>query len=322
MTGTNDYSMWEALLAAKVSGVDPPPIDPNEPAVGFYRSRRKGQPYVPVAIWMDGGELCCQMNGEDIAAQKVIDSWPFISKNPVSHPQYEFYMANGRWEDADEVVHSQMADNPKAVIGDNEPPDELTLMKEQIDSASAGVSAYAEIADDVTQAKAQSLRSRLLELSTGADKKQPHLEGGKAVDKKWKPLVDAAKAAADTIRAAMAKWETKKSDKIRQEQAEAAKVAREAAAAAEKAGKPLTVVHVPPPPVAPPQPIRGGYGRAASARPVKVVKAIVDQDALYAYFKGYPEVVDCLLALAKKQVKMYPDSPPPGVEVKEEMDVR
>ena len=321
---SNDYTMWEALLAAKVAGVDPPPIDPNEPAVGFYRSRRKGQPYVPVTIWIDDGELCCQMNGEDIAAQKIIDSWPFISKNPVSHPQYEFYMANGRWEDADEVVHGQMTERG---IGDNNPPDEMELMKEQIESASAGVAAYAEISDDAQQARAQSLRSRLLELSTGADKlreteKAPFLTGGKAVDKKWKPLVDAAKAAADTIRTAMSRWETAKATKLREEQAEIARKAREAAAAAEKAGKPLTVVHVPPPPVSAPQPIKGGYGRAASARPVKVVKAITDQAVLYEYFKGYPEVVDCLMALAKKQVKMYPDSPPPGVEVKEEMDVR
>ena len=321
---SNDYALWEALLAAKVAGTEPPPIDPNDPSVGFYRSRRKGQPYVPVAIWMDGDELCCQIDGEDIPAQKVIDSWPFISRNPVTHPEYEFYMANGRWEDADEVVHQQVTERG---IGDNKPPDELTLMKEQIESASAGVAAYAEISDDAQQARAQSLRSRLLELSKEADKKKddeagPHYKKYKDAHTKWKPLVDAAKGAADTIRAAMAKWETKKADKLRQEQAEAAKVAREAAAAAEKAGKPLTIVHVPPPPVSAPQPIKGAYGRAASSKPIKVVKAITDQAVLYEYFKGYPEVSDCLLALAKKQVKLYPDSPPPGVEVKEEMDVR
>ncbi len=326
MTDTNEYAIWESLLAAKASGQTPPPIDPNTPAVGFYRTRRKGQPYVPVAIWMDGGDVCCQIDGEDVSGQELIKSWPWISKNPVSYVQYEFHKNNGRWEDSDETVHEQMADNPKAVIGDNEPPDELALMKEQIDSASAGVKAYAEITDDVTQAKAQSLRSRLLELSGEADtkretEKKPHWDAGKAVDKKWKPLVDAAKAAADTIRAAMAKWETAKATKLREEQAEIARKAREAAAEAAKAGKPP-----PPPPPAPPpaapQPIRGGYGRAASTRPVKVFKKITDLDAALKFFHNCPEIAEAVTAIAKSYCKNYPETELPGIETAMEMDVR
>ena len=326
MTDTNEYALWEALLAAKASGQTPPPIDPNTPAVGFYRTRRKGQPYVPVAIWLDGG-LCCQIDGQDVSAQELIKAWPWISKNPVTWNQYEFYKNNGRWEDADETVHEQMADNPKAVIGDNEPPDELTLMKEQIDSVSAGVKAYETIVDDAQQARAQSLRSRLLELSTGADRKReaekkPFLEGGKEVDKKWKPLVDAAKSAADSIRAAMSAWETAKAKKLREEQAEIAKKAREAAAEAAKAGKPAPPPPPPPPPPAAPQPIRGGYGRAASAKPVKVFKKITDLDAALKFFHNCPEIAEAVTTIAKSYCKNYPETELPGIETAMEMDVR
>lgn len=320
------YELWESLLAARKAGLPPPPIDPNDPGLGFYRSRRKGQPYVPVTIWEESDELVCQMDGQDIDPQKVIDSWPFISKGPVSHEEYTFYMENGRWEDADEVVHGQMSSNPRERIGDNNPPDELTLMKEQIESASAGVAAYAEITDDVTQAKAQSLRSRLLELSKEADKKKddeagPHYKKYKEAHAKWKPLIDSAKAGADTIRSEMSKFETAKATKAREEQAEIARKAKEVAAAEEKAGKPVAIVHVPPP-IAPAVPIKGAYGRAASSRPVKVVKKITDIDQLFGYFKTYPEVSDCLLGLAKRYAKSYPDTIVPGVEVAEEMDVR
>lgn len=322
MNESNEYALWESLLAAKVAGQDPPPIDPNEPAVGFYRSRRKGQPYVSVAIWRDGG-LCCQIDGKDVSAQSCIDSWPFTSKNPISWEQFHFYQENGRWEDSDETVHAQMTERG---IGDNNPPDELTLMKEQIDSASAGVKAYAEITDDVTQAKAQSLRSRLLELSKQADKckdaeADPPYKIYKAALARWKPLIDGAKAGADAIRAAMAKFETAKANKIREEQAEAARIAREAAAAAEKAGKPVTIVHVPPPPLAP-QPIKGGYGRAASARPIKVVKRITDIDAALKFFRDTPEIREAVMTVAKSYTKHYPETELPGIETAMEMDVR
>jgi inorganic pyrophosphatase len=200
-------------------------------------------------------------------------------------------------------------------------------MKEQIDSAAAGIKVYEKIEDDTTQAKAQSLRSRLLELSGEADKKReaekkPFLEGGKSVDKKWKPLVDAAKNAADAIRAAMSSWETTKANKAKAERDEAEKKARAASAEAEKAGKPVAIVHVPPPPPAPLN-VKGAYGRAAAVKPVKFVSKVTDLDALFVYFKAYGEVEECLLDLARKYVKRYPEStPPPGVEVVDKMDVR
>ena len=202
MTDTNEYAIWEALLAAKVAGQTPPPIDPNTPAVGFYRTRRKGQPYVPAwpSGWMMWWFVLPSCRSEDISKAETVKSWPWISKNPVSYVQYEFYKNNGRWEDADETVHEQMAENPKAVIGDNEPPDELALMKEQIDSASAGVKAYAEITDDVTQAKAAIAAVAASGVERGGRHQKRDREKAplgcreKAVDIKWKPLVDAAKS--------------------------------------------------------------------------------------------------------------------------------
>ena len=89
------------------------------------------------------------------------------------------------------------------------------VLRDQIDAAKAGVGTYAKISDDETAGKAQSLRSRLNELSGEADKKRealkrPHLEAGKAIDKEWQPLVKSAKEAADGIRSALSAYETDK----------------------------------------------------------------------------------------------------------------
>jgi hypothetical protein len=315
---STDYNSWHALLAARKNGVecDPSLYDMNIAAIGFYRKRFKDKPYVPVVVWRDNEtkQICHQINLQYVTAQEVNDGWPHILKAPVTHKEYQFYSENNRWEDADEVVHRQ-----KIGIGHNNPPDDMALLKEQIDSASEGVKAYAEITDDVMRDRAQSLRSRILELKGQAEKSKeteaaPHVKAHKAALAKWKPLIEASESAANKVRTSLSAWETKK----RHEEIAKKMAIEKAAEAAKAAGKPVTVVHVP----APTTQIKGAYGRAASAKPVKVVKRITDQDALYAYFKGYPEVPECLMALAKKQLKMYPDSPPPGVDIVEEMEVK
>jgi hypothetical protein len=277
-----------------------------------------------VAYWREGGILHCLWNGYPVNEQQAIERWPFVSMSPISHEEYQRVIEGGHWSDIDPVVSSQQK-SPHG-IGGNNPPDGLELLKDQIDSAVAGASAYKEISDDTTQAQAQSLRARLLELFNEADKrreeeKKPHWDAGKAVDAKWKPVIEAAKTTADAIKKAMSGWETKKANALREAQAEVARKAQKEALEAVKNNKP------PPPPPPPPPPvektkIKGAYGKTASAKPVRVVKKITDQDALYQYFKGYPEVAEALMALSKKYLKVHQDASIPGVEIADEMEIR
>jgi hypothetical protein len=310
---SNDLTWWRNALAGNVAA-----IDVNTPCRGWYRARRKGQPYRPVAYWWEGDaqeQLVCLYDGELIDEHIARERWPFVSKNPVPYEVYRLVAEEGgEWPDIDSVAAEQLRGK-----GDNNPPsDPAELLKEQIESASAGADAYATIADDATAAKAQTLRSRLLELSGEADTqreklKAPHWEAAKAVDAKWQPLVKNAKAVADKIRAALSEWETAKMRKAAAEQAKAQAEAQKAI----DAGKP---VPPPPPPVAPSGPIKGAAGRAASVKKRRVVTSISNLDAVFMCVKNRPEVAALFMKIAQEIVDNNQDVL--GVVIETVADVR
>lgn len=284
----------------------------DEPMSGFYRNRRRGQQAEAIAYWRDtkNGNLRCQIDGEDVDEMRARETWPFASKEPIAHEMFKAKMSTGKWPDMDDAAFSTLPLSREVVGGNNPPADSLDILREQIESAKAGAVDYSKISDDQTAAKAQSLRSRLLELSGSADKKReaekrPHFEAGKAVDEKWQPLVKMAKAAADSIRSALSAWETEKDRKTREVfrlAEEARRKAEDEAKAAEAAGLPAAPI---PPPVAPPvqvsAPIKGAYGRAGSVKQIKVA-VITDQAKVYETFKDRPEVIELLRKLSQKAI--------------------
>jgi hypothetical protein len=305
----------DAVLKAGIQIIE------TDPFSGFFRSRVvKNGPLMPVAIWRDEAEELFVFCGDQpIALERV---WPYCAFNPIPHDWYEAVTERGEgWPDLDRTVAQQVAqDNERAAeaaederlgIGGNNPPDEAALLKEQIESALPGAAQYAKIEDDETLAKAQSLRSRLLELSGAADKKRktlkaPHEAEAKAVDAKWMPLVKLAKETADKIRDAMSAWETAKLRRQRAaEEAERQRIAEENRKAAEEAAannQPTPPVEpLPPPPPTQPTAIKGAYGRAASVKP-RLVAVIVDQDKAYQHFKAIPELKQVIQTLAQRQV--------------------
>ena len=291
----------------------------GEPNAGFYRVRRNGSQASAVAYWRDtkSNILRCHVNGVDVAENVAFEQWPYAAREPVTHEVYKARIDTGKWPDMDDAAFATLPSS-REVIGNNQPPDEMALLKEQIESASAGIKAYEKITSDEMQAKAQSLRARLLELGGDADKKRdkekrPHLEAGRIIDKKWKPLVEMAEGAANMIRAAMRGWENEKDRRAREAaaKAEANNVAREAAG--------LAPTPVPTPDAAPAPIVKGAYGRAASVRIVKVA-VIVDQLAVYKAFADRQDVKDLLQKLAQKAIDAGFDVP--GVQVKTERDVR
>ena len=305
---TDQFDGWKRLL--KGEKVD---INQDDPMPGYWRSRRfKSGPLEPVAIWKDDDGFNVQCAGKDVPYDKV---WPWCARSPVSYAAFKTRMETGKWPDIDDVAHSQQEASREAIGGNNPPTDPLELLKEQIDAAKAGASAYAIIADDAMLAKAQTLRSRLLELSGEADEKRaeekaPHWNAAKAVDEKWQPLVKLAKGCADGIRTAMEVFESKKLQARRAEEAKVAEAERVRLAAIAKAEKEAADAGKPAPPPPPPVPqlplppapttIRGAAGRAASSKTKLFVKCVSAQDELYAYMRLRPEVSDLLFDLAQR----------------------
>lgn len=282
----NDYAYWRDALTGKFG-----PIHDGDPQPGFYRLRRRGQIDQPVAIWRDLDGIYCAVSGREDDASEI---WTFVADKPIAEAVYRAVVAGEPWPDIAPSV---------AAMTNSKSADPADILRDQIEACKADIAGFTTITDDTQQAAAQSLRSRLLELSREADKtreklKAPHHEAGKAVDAKWQPLVKDAKAAADKVAAAMGAWETEK-----------ARVAAEANA-------PSPPVAAPAP--APAAPIKGAYGRAASVRVVRIA-TVVDQDRLYAAIRDNSELKAAMQRIA--QAIVNGGETVAGVEITEERRV-
>lgn len=301
------------------------PVHPGEYQLGYYRVRRKGGEWEPVGIYPDE-------NGRTVAyrSNKPVDDIPelftWACRQPVTHKAYVDALAGNGWPDDDATVAQQVA--PPAPGDNSAVVDEAETIKDQIESALAGMKAYEKISDDATSAKALSLRNRLNELSNQADKirtkqKEPFLEGGKAVDAKWQPLVKSAKAGADKVRDAIGTWETEKLRKQREEerrQAEELRKQQEAARAAEPVSEAPAVETATIAVAAAPAPIKPTYGKAASVGVKNVVTEVTDWNALSAYMINHPDFQACLRDLAQRAVDK--GHTVPGVVVEQKATVR
>lgn len=321
------YDYWhEALKDPSKVGTPKLPVHDGEAHPGFWRRRvSKGGAFVPVAIFPHEGKLVALQNGKPMDAGEI---WPWVCRFPVSEEAYRAKIEGRPWPDEDASVTTSL-EPPSPGIGHNEgPTDEAEIIKGQIEAASAGISDYETIENDEAAAKAQALRSRLLELSGDADKKRealkrPHLDAGKAVDEAWQPLVKAAKAAADKLRAAISAHETRKFKAEQEAQAKATKEAAEKAAQQAEAGGQTDAPAPPPPPsapaAAPKTSVRGAYGRAASVKTKKVC-TVKDIDAAFGFLKTHKELVEKISELAQRAVDAGYSVP--GTEVEEVRDVR
>jgi hypothetical protein len=312
------YEWWQRAIAGEKIGSELLPIHESEPQYGFFRRRTsKGGGYIGVAIFPhpETGDMIAVQNGEQVDPLNV---WTWVAQYPVTEASYRAWSETGKWPDLDEAVTQSLA---TPGIGDNRgPTDDADIIAAQIAAASANAAEYAEIRDDETASKAQSVRSRLLELSREADKrreklKAPHLEAGKTIDALWNPMVKAAKATADGIAKALGAHETRKAREVAEvarkveEERRAAEAERQKAIAAQLAAHPdapmpeaAPIVPVPPPLA--PEPvtaIRGAYGRAAAVKLVKIC-VVQDFDAAYLSLKANLELKALISKLAQKAV--------------------
>ncbi len=125
----------------------------------------------------------------------------------------------------------------------NTPPEIVVLFTEEIDDLLIEAKNYLDgepIANEERAAAVSSLLSRLRRVANDADdarkvEKKPHDDAGKAVQARWKPILDKADLAASTAKQALAPWLRQIEEKQRHEaelaQAEAERLTRVAAEA-------------------------------------------------------------------------------------------
>lgn len=128
-----------------------------------------------------------------------------------------------------------------AVAGHNNPPTPFDEIREEIDGLYLEAKNWLDGSGVNTEADANGV-SKLLDMLRQAEKKadkmrvdekKPHDDAGKAVQAKFKPLLDCASRAIDVCKGALTPY-LRKQEEARQE---AAKIAREEAEAAERAAQ-------------------------------------------------------------------------------------
>ncbi len=321
----NPYTYWKL----RQQGESPKTIL-ESPQCGFYRMKR-GNKWVPVAVWPNKGSLAFKFGNEVIDERFGIECWPSYAVNDVSEEVWRNVVENGEnWPDSDPIV-TEMLTSDSLTKGENNKIDSITEYSEKILEALKGVGSYTQIDDDQTSTKAAGLRNLLLKLSNDADKarsveKSPYLAEAKNVDAKWQPIVKQAKTGADVIRKALEEWESTKLLAASQASERANKAARDHADSIIKAsqnGEDLPSLIAPtispsnlPPPATQ---IKPTYGKAAAVRTYQSVVDI-DIDKVFQASKDKPEVIEFFKNLAQKYA--FTGILLDGVKVEERVKIR
>jgi hypothetical protein len=315
----DEWQFWRNALAGKQQD-----IDANSPQCGFYKKRDgKGGKWLPVMIRFDGdGVLRCRV-GDDSSADPH-EVWTWCAGNPVSK------------EDAKAAFETGSFPGEVAGIGDNS--GDLSLAEQITDFASRALAWLRKsgIKDKQTSDIAANYRAELLRMAKVADserekEKRPLLEASRAVDAKFKPLVEEATTAANELRDGLTKWmreeearlEAERRAKWEAEKAAAAKAWQEAEAqrAKQMQEDPIAALTSDPEPLPdlppPPEPVKvqagGQRGRKTGFR--EVTKYVVtDYAAALAHVKDHPDVRASVEKVCAAQAKA--GATVPGVETK------
>lgn len=310
------YTYWRDACAGTFG-----PITADHPQPGRYRMRKgKDGPYLPVAIFVQDGVTKAAVGKEFVDPLTI---WTWCADKPVSEADYKAALATGAWPG--DIGHNS---------GD------LSLKEEIEDRASTALEWLATngIKTKIDADTAANYRAALLELKKRAEaehkaEKAPHLEAGKRVDAKFKPLIETADGAGATLRTELGKYlakveaeERAKADAARKAEADRVRAEMERQAterAALMVKDPIAALTTPMPelPVmqAPPEPVKvqagGQRGRVTGLKTV-VSYVVTDHAAALAFFADSEDVRQLVASLATKASKAGVTVP--GVERKEE----
>lgn len=232
---TAQYKWWQTALKDPTKiGTAALPVHEDEPQVGFYRKRNKEGSDQPAAIWINPkGDMVAELDGRVADPQQI---WTWVCRNPVSYENF-CTAANGKgWPD-----------DPPTGVGHNRPDDEagpfeslsfeLEAEKEQADEF-----LKTDITDQTQADTAAAWANKLAKIETGAEKyrkaeKEPYLEAGRAVDSKWRPIIEVAADYKTKLKRHLDAWLRKQQAAEEKRQHEAEEAARRAELEAEEKAK-------------------------------------------------------------------------------------
>ncbi|MEQ1518538.1 MAG: hypothetical protein ABL931_18815 [Usitatibacteraceae bacterium] len=289
-----------------------PTIDADSPQCGFYKIRDgKDGPWLPVMIRMDGDVMRCRVG--DNSDADPIKIWTWCAARPISK------------EDAKHAFETGSFPGDAPTIGDNS--GEVGIADQIKDYAAQALDWFRKsgIKDEKSKDMAANYRAELLRMSKEADtsrvaEKKPHDDAAKAVQAKWKPVIDTADCAAEELRAGLTAFMTAEKRRLEAEQRakweaeqKAAAVARaeiEAHREKQMRDDPIAALTSPEPelPMAPPPPepvkVQAGGQRGRKTGLREVTRYVVtDHAKALAFFAESEDVRELVGKLADRSSK-------------------
>lgn len=284
----DEYQWWrDALRGVRT------PIDVNHPESGFYRMRDKRHGTSKrVAIWRDAsGNLMATVDGRSADALEI---WTWCAAYPIDEATYRAVERGEPWPDAAPGI-----DHNTVGLDDF---DRLSAeIEEETRRALADLEAT-EISQQAVCDRFANWSDRIARLGKEAEgfrkaEKQPHVDAGRAVDQKWRPLTDTAQDAVKLIKAKVGEFL----------KAERARKAKEAAEAAER-GEPVPDIKAN---------AGGAVGRSIGLRRVKTA-VIENFDACLAALKDDSDLRDLVQRKADAAARSGVALPGCRIETKEQ----
>ncbi len=318
---TDGYEYWREALAGNFDG-----LQDGKPQLGFYKKKNRDGTHAPVAVFNDpnnAGKMLMMVGDKFVDAEM---NWNFIGSKPITYEVYGRVRDTGMWPG--DIPHG---------IAHNAPPDEFSLLKENIEDAAAQALKWLgevkNLSTDEHANMAANWRDSLNKLKKKADskrkeEKEPLAAEVKQIDAKYGAIVKQADDAAETLRGALTQFMRLKEEAERKRLAEERRKAEEERRRQEEERKALAAQDVtlaalepelpPPPPVTAAPKIQAGgqLGRATSFRSVWSAE-ITDYAKALEFFASHADVRAAVEKLCNAEARSKTRKPIPGVDFKE-----
>ena len=305
----------EALRTGK-----PVAYERGSPTAGYFKTRARNTDrsirWDAVAIWQSDGEWCCARTGPigaPIHADAIEELFAGCNSTPISYELFQHIVEGGDWPEDVKPVETARGLAPHEAAA--------AELKAQQEAAKAWAKALGHKPETQEEAdKAANYAETFGKIEKSSDKaraaeKEPHLEAGRAVDAKWKPITEGAALAKkwakglseDYARAEAARRQREADEANRKARAEyeaaKARADQEAALAAKGVVVPQFAPPPEPPKVIAAEPVKLGTGsRRQSLRKVATWE-ITDSTAMLKFFAERNIKSDALLAAALADAK-------------------